>query len=256
MSISFTTISLADLSGAAGAGGGGALLPLGMMFGAADFDFAVEPASSAWFGLAPVPQLPSPISTSDFPDRRRPRKRSRPVPDADCAICLESARRGAPTLSLPCAHTFHRTCLFAVLTAPVLGACSMLRCPMCRSSVDRYDLRAMDLDVSPDRLALAQRRCHGLRRIATGHPAAPPTAVTVARLVRRCAATDAVDGFLYNTAVLALERSLFHRLQLARSLEMQLHAPRNRRFDVVEFIRTTVACHVEVLIRTATAAPP
>jgi hypothetical protein len=63
--------------------------------------------------------------------------------------------------------------------------------------------------------------------------------------------TEAIDGFLYNCAVLAIERSLHHRMGLAQSLEAQLRSRRNRQFDPVEFIQTSLVCHVEVLMRTA-----
>ena len=173
----------------------------------------------------------------------------------DCVVCLEALPpRG--TLTLPCKHVFHRTCIFSVLTSPVLGACSMLRCPMCRMSVDRHDLRAMGLDVSPQRLALAHQRCSSLRHLASGfslYSSHQPVLRGIAVLVQQCADTEAADGFLYNAAILAIERSLFHRMNLVKSLEMQLRTPRNRRFDPVEFIRTSLACHVEVLIHTATA---
>jgi hypothetical protein len=178
----------------------------------------------------------------------------------DCVICLEPVVGATTLLTLPCGHAFHRVCVFAVLTAPVLGACSMFRCPMCRASVDRHDLGALGVDVSPHRLCLAQQRCDSLRRLVAGvqtpHHQQLPVMHAVATLVRRCTATEAVDGFLYNVAVLAIERTLFHRINLIRSLETQLRAPRNRRFDPVEFIRTSLACHVEHLIRTATMNVP
>lgn len=70
-------------------------------------------------------------------------------------------------------------------------------------------------------------------------------------LVQQCGDTEAVDGFLYNCTLLAIERSLCHRRSLVQSLFTQLRAPRNRHFETLEFIRTTVACHVEVLMRTS-----
>ena len=208
-----------------------------------------------------IPQLPVPMSTIDFPDKRRGRRarkrlRTAALLASDCAVCLEDLPSSA--LPLPCGHRFHRACIFAVLTSPVLGACSMMRCPMCRAAVDRHDLGAMGFDVSPRRLALAHSRCVSLRCLAVGiGPFAGhlPVLRTISLLVRQCADTEAVDGFLYNAAVLAIERSLFHRINLAKSIEVQLQAPRNRRFEPVEFIRTSVACHVEVLMHTATAAP-
>jgi hypothetical protein len=147
----------------------------------------------------PSVRVPQPITTTSFPDRpaadppvhpattraakrRSSRRRARtdedPVvrkksraggggPDG-CAICLESLDAASPAAVLPCAHSYHRRCLFAVLTAPTLGSCSMVRCPLCRASVDRYDLAAMGYDVGPRRLARAQRRCGALFRLLTG----------------------------------------------------------------------------------------
>ena len=113
----------------------------------------------------------------------------------------------------------------------------------------------MGFNVTPRRLATAHERCHGLRRLTAGVGSGGQKSPgqVVADLVRCCSQTQAMDGFLYNATVLALERSLFHRLNLARSLALQLQAPRNRRVDRMEFIRATVACHVEVLIHTATS---
>lgn len=228
-----------------------------------------------------VTRVPRPLSTTTFPDhlplpsttmpdpeppppprmtRRRYRRRGRVVMqtvprkrlrDEDtCAICLESVLKTS-ALMLPCHHTFHRLCLFAVLTAPALGSNSMLRCPLCRATLDRYDLAAMGCDVSPRRLALAHRRCQAL--IQLGSSGSTPQ--TVAWLVQRCSDTEAVDGFLYNCTLLAVERALCHRRTLVQSLYAQLRAARNRHFDPHEFIRTTVACHVEVLMRTAVVNP-
>ena len=36
---------------------------------------------------------------------------------------------------------------------------------------------------------------------------------------------------------------------------MQIQAPRNRVFDVMELIQTTVNCHIEVLMHTALHTP-
>ena len=73
----------------------------------------------------------------------------------------------------------------------------------------------------------------------------------VCDLVQRCTETEALDGFLYNACILALERAVFHHVGFARSLDAQMRAPRNQLFDPMEFIRTSLACHVEVLMSTA-----
>lgn len=147
---------------------------------------------AAGLGRPPPPRVPRPISTATFPDRTRPppprvnkqarvcrryRRRGKVVTQSvlrkrlrneeSCAICLETVTPvfGA---TLPCHHTFHRLCLFSVLTAPALGSNSMLRCPLCRASVDRHDLAAMGCDVSPSRLVIADRRCNALGQLAAG----------------------------------------------------------------------------------------
>ena len=223
-------------------------------------------------GRSPSHRLPRPIATTSFPDRlpvrpatqrrstrRRARsadtqtlasKRNRPDPGG-CAICLEPL--DGPSLAvLSCTHSYHRKCLFAVLTAPAMGGCSMVRCPLCRATVDRHDLAAMGYDVSPQRLALAARRCGALFQLASGGGYGMQA---VSSLVQQCGDTEAIDGFLYNSTVLAIERALYHRLGLIQSLDSQLRSYRNRHFDPVEFVRTSLACHVEVLMRTAAVNP-
>jgi hypothetical protein len=244
--------------------------------------------------LFSVPQIPSPVSTADFPPRpaRRSRvstfgrKRARRIQAPDhsvtCCICLLNLEADdEDTVTLPCSHSLHRLCLFSVLTAPSLGANGMLRCPLCRSSIDRHDLHTMGffqgtplqaisgVDTSPGRLATAARRCNAIRTLShgrLGHIAATtsqPVCRVVARLVQQCAGTEPLDGFLYNTCVLAIERSLFHKKHFSESMQMQ--PPTNDSMDGVDTFRLQLArgitqtlgscdgedCHVDVLIRSA-----
>lgn len=254
MSISITTVNFADFLGPRPWEGPPAPFDetldvmLGSLFGGVTPRFMVATGPSHF-----IPQVPTPISTSDFPDHPPPRgatvrtrngrgKRSR----GDCCpVCLELAGTAANLITMPCAHTMHRLCVFALLTAPVLGARSMLRCPMCRYTLDKYDVAAMGCDVSPRRLSLASRRCNSLRQLTLGSDHG-----SLAKLVRECSTTEAVDGFIYNAVVLSLERAIFHRLAFVRSLESQLRAPRNAAFGVAEFVESSLACHIEVLIRT------
>jgi hypothetical protein len=213
-------------------------------------------------GLSPFADGPTAVSTADFPDRRRPkprrgvqrtnlRKRGR---DTMCSVCLDPLDT-TDTVRLPCAHELHRRCLFALLCTPVLGCHSMMRCPLCRREVDRYDLRAVGLDAAPRRLRGVANRCAALRALSTGAVGAlaasageAPVCVT-ARLIRRCRHLSAEDGFVYNCAVLALERAIHHRRLFQHTLNAQLrHAAADT--DVHELIRTNLACHVEVLIKT------
>ena len=143
------------------------------------------------------------------------------------------------------------------MTYPVLGARSMVHCPMCRYALDRHDLEsALGCDVSVWRLAQTERRCKSLRQLTDGcTPLAmgstEPVSRVVARLVQDCNEMTADDGFVYNVAVLAIERSLFHRSNFVRSLAIQLQARRNHSQDAIEFIKENLACHVDVLIRTS-----
>ena len=173
---------------------------------------------SMFYPVPRPPLLPTPLSTTEFPDRiarKRPKGKRRRSPAASCearfcAICLEPLV-DARIAELPCGHAFHRCCVFGLLTAPALGSASMLTCPLCRGTIDRYTVRSFGCDVSPQRLALAQRRCFALRLLCTGDPVDTAPMQTVCRLVKECAKTEAVDGFLYNACVIALERALFHR---------------------------------------------
>ena len=144
MSISITTVSFAERR-----------YP-GARPDAPPFDETLDAMLAGLFGapqmptygpaLLFVPQVPTPVSTAEFPDRSpRATGRSRPARGEKrtrtdcCPVCLEPETCGARLLALPCGHTMHRLCAFALLTAPILGARSMLRRPLCRQSLDRYD---------------------------------------------------------------------------------------------------------------------
>jgi hypothetical protein len=219
-----------------------------------------------------IPQLPTPVTTSNFPDvdaeRHEPsncaptgrgrRKRVRPNAP-DCSICLEPVTQKPAVL--PCKHELHRSCLFSLMTYPILGARSMVHCPMCRYALDRYDLQnALHCDISVRRLAQSARRCGLLRKLTNGtfHSTAlgssQPISRVVATMVAGCQNMTADDGFVYNVAVLAIDRAISHRQNLASSLKVQLQCPRNRSLDPFEFISGNISCHVEVLMRTASAA--
>ena len=218
----------------------------------------------------PVPQLPTPVSTADFPDsgamslmpsrspHTRPTttsrcatKRKRHVPAPDCCIYLETVSSGLAA-TLPCEHVLHRLCLFSLMNSPVLGALSMVRCPLCRYAIDRYDLRGT-CDVTVPRVIQTAKRCAGIRLLTNGYhlsPVDPPSRI-VARLIQDCKDTSADDGFVYNIAILSIERAISHRLRFVQTLAMQLQAPQNQLHDPLEFISENLACHVEVLMRVA-----
>jgi hypothetical protein len=134
-----------------------------------------------------------------------------------------------------------------------------MRCPLCRYAVDRYDLRHMGYPVSPRALARVADACAAFRSLLSNHfppgGADPhvPRSTHLTRVVMRCATLTARDGFLYNTCVLALERMLHHKMQFASSLRVQLASSHRAALprDRSEFIASSLACHVDVLMHTA-----
>lgn len=65
----------------------------------------------------------------------------------------------------------------------------------------------------------------------------------------RCACACASDGFVYNCAVLCIDRALFHRRGLALSLAADLRGRAGAdlcRCDVAEYVAVSLQCHIEV----------
>lgn len=214
-----------------------------------------------------VPQIPRPLSTSGFPLARRScskRWRETDPPTArsfqaeNCPVCLETVKAGSTADTvLPCGHHMHRACAYGLLTLPVLGADAMMRCPLCRCTLDRYDLEGMGLDVSPSQLRGIARRCDAVRALGAGGGMTAtyqPDYASVAQLVRTCAGARASDGFVYNTVLLSIERAIFHRRGLAKGIAAQLRrSPSASREDELDYIAGAVACHVQVLAETSHA---
>lgn len=160
-----------------------------------------------------------------------------------------------------CGHELHAGCLWGILPSLCLGAESMMRCPLCRHPIDRYDLIAMgygDTVTHPRQLAAVAQRCHAFRSLVTPEGGSSavltgvPRSTLTARLVQRCASLTARDGFVYNTCVLPLERMLHHKQNFANSLHLQLSTlHRSGPYDRCAFIDSSLACHVDVLIHTA-----
>jgi hypothetical protein len=220
-----------------------------------------------------------PITTLDFPLTRharsvantRPRRHSiippnlskrRRVPqeeDGCCCICLEPLGTGTASLlgQLPgCNHVFHNHCLWGVLNSATLGASSMMRCPLCRSPIDRHDLAGMGWNVKPRTLRCVASACNAYRSLLESHHAVP-RGTFVAKAILAAASLTAADGFVYNTCVLALERMLRHKRSLVQSIKQQLGSRhRSRMFDRCDFIDSCLACHVDVLIHTANHVEP
>jgi hypothetical protein len=74
-------------------------------------------------------------------------------------------------------------------------------------------------------------------------------------MVSQCAKTEALDGFLYNTCLLAIERSIRHKQSFVRVLAIELNNSRQRRVVSETFIAERIACHVDVLIHTSHIDP-
>lgn len=214
-----------------------------------------------------IPQIPQPLTTTGFPLPRfsgrcmtggsePSAKRMRMVDGSIpvCPICLEDVTTA--WICLPCGHRMHRICAYGLLTMPALGSGGMMRCPMCRDTIDRYDLKGMGFDVLPSQLCRIAGRCDAVRALGSGggmDAGMRPNYNRVARLVRQSSGTRASDGFVYNTALLAIERAIFHRKGLVLSLADQLVRPNSTSFDVTTFIDGVVKSHIEVLMGSAHA---
>ena len=197
-----------------------------------------------------VPSLPIAISTTAFPPPPgwRPRKRGRRHQEVDdcgtCCICLETLADADANNQLPsCSHVLHAHCLWGMLTSTVFGSGSMMRCPLCREEVDRYDLLVMGyVAARPSRLRVIDRACNAFSSLIGDHHPADPRgsrseqcAYTIQVASKLCAS----DRFLYNVCLLALERMVQHKRSFALSL------PRDADPDTVD---SMLACHVDVLL--------
>lgn len=238
-------------------------------------------------------------SETAAPGRKRRRSGSARIPPPpegpeDCCICLEiggiryfhiiTITRGVPpprALSphpnpqrhdLPCQHSFHAPCLWGVLTNLCLGSHSMMRCPLCRYSVDRYDLQAMGYDVRPSNLRRISWGCTAYHDLVTGalsavsiHPggnSALSRSSRVTRAILRSATLTSMDGYVFNTCLLSLHRMIFHKINFAESLHQQMllmpargNDPAATCDERIAFVNSSLDCHIDVLIHTAQQRP-
>lgn len=243
--------------------------------------FTTIPVISMVGGSSLVPNvMPTALPTVGFPQpahhgmkpTRKRRRSPQQVPSDACAICLEDLhekplhacvprrRMRASTQTLPCLHGYHPACLWAVLNNPGLGANSMMKCPLCRGPVDRHDLARSGYDVSPSRLdrmspttlrapdaSQVSRACVAFRALLQHQRLQPPQLV---RYLVDSRSLTAADGFLYNTCLLSLDRMLFHKRNFVKMLQSQLAIMQHREHMLMDFIDSTLACHVDVLIHT------
>ena len=102
-------------------------------------------------------------------------------------------------------------------------------------------------------------RCNRFRQLVRGGATTCALIVGIApsqltaSLVMGCRDMVADDGFVYNVCALALERALFHRMGLVRSLTTEINraAARGAEESVDERVKNIVACHLEVLMGAA-----
>lgn len=184
-------------------------------------------------------QFLSPVVTLDF-NWNKPRicrKRCRVAPDTDtnCSICLESMDRNN-AVQLPCKHYLHVLCMVSLLPGMALGSRSMVRCPMCRYDIDRYDLGTMGFPVRVRDIVSAGTKCKTIRELRNEQNR---TCDQVARLVRTSYQTCATDGLVYNVCVLSIERALRHRRMFMQSINLVTR---------LEEIELSLACHLTVLM--------
>jgi hypothetical protein len=142
----------------------------------------------------------------------------------------------------------------------------MMHCPLCRGTLDRYDLRNLGYSVSPMCLSSVATACADWRLLL--HPRQThPHPGAMAKQVVRCARMSASDGFVYNCCVLAIDRMINHKRALVRILAVQwqvhqssfssslspLCADVSAAVDLADFVQQRLASHVEVLIHSASA---
>lgn len=210
--------------------------------------------------------IPGPITTREFPfpGGKKPPYLKRSA-DADrggdttacCPICLDPLTCGVCRLF--CDHRLHHQCLWGILPVSALGGCTMLRCPMCRATMDRYTLRLLGYDVSVPNLRVVSRGCQDFRDMLHVNPmmgllqvdgGQSPNPDSRRRMVHRILNTcllGPADGFLYNVCVLAIDRMIADKRSFATNLRVQV-ATADACTDVHALVQAAVACHVDVLI--------
>ena len=198
-------------------------------------------------GLPAPQQLVGSLTTSEFPmpcGRKRTRRGTRlgihhrgrheavpmgpPPANETCCVCLEEFHV-LPTAVLACHHVLHEPCLWGLQTNNTLGASSMMRCPLCRHPLDRHSLTAMGYDVRPSQLRRIGRACHAFRSLMMNdswrHRCPCARRKSLVQAIVDCRSLTALDGFLYNTCLCALERMLQHKTLIVHTLESQLRHP-------------------------------
>ena len=92
------------------------------------------------------------------------------------------------------------------------------------------------------------RACHAFRTLLQRQRIQPPELV---RCMVQSRSLTSADGFLYNTCLLSLDRMLFHKENFVKMLQSQLAIMQHRESMLTDFIDSSLACHVDVLIHTS-----
>ena len=114
----------------------------------------------------------------------------------------------------------------------------------------------MGIIVSPSRLKLIGQRCNAIQSLHV--TVGLESNAQVCRLIRKCEGTAAMDGFVYNTCLLAIDRSLSHKQSFIDVLKIDLHnqirrgASSDRMHTLIE---EQLACHIDTLIHTSHIEP-
>ena len=125
--------------------------------------------------------------------------------------------------------------------------------PMRKKNIPPWN---MGIPVSPSRLKLVARRCNAIQSLHM--TVGLESSAMVCRLIRQCEGTAATDGFVYNTCLLAIDRSLSHKQTFMDVLKVDVHN-QIRRGATTDRMNTLIeeqlACHIDTLIHTSHIEP-
>lgn len=196
---------------------------------------------------------PMPFETSSFPITRPCQtKRTRFDEDGYCPICLDVLGSDKVT-TLPCGHKLHYKCCMALVPVyNVLGSLSMQRCPMCRTEISTEDIPAIigcPTANSVNFLIMAHRRATFTRHVfcSSGYANSENKYAIVKQLNK----TRSSDGFVYNTALLCLDRMIQNKIGFCNLLTYMLRTQWEHIADECVFIDTHLAGHVDFLMHTS-----
>jgi hypothetical protein len=213
----------------------------------ADGDIIIDAVLLDYSNQSMIPQIPRPISTVLLATRNTPLCHpmgSGPGKDL-CVICqYPMQKRRGQWSALPCGHIFHSRCLYGLCPAPSTGATSALTCPLCRCAVHRDTLQLMGLRVSVGDLVRTMSRCDAVNQLLSGRVT---TEVSLGNHLKQIRGLETADGFVRSACILHIERSIFHKIQLAKQLHHMQTAQKRSNDDLYELYQVSIACHVEVL---------